>query len=391
MRRYLLGLLVLLILGPVAAQPGVTDTEIRIGNWGPQTGPAAAWGSVSVAIDAYFQYINDRGGIHGRNLVLVSRDDSYDPARTVQAARELTTREDVFALVGGVGTANGLAVLPIIKREGIPWVSPATGSELFAEQSEGLIYATFTNYVIESALLTRYAVDELGSRNIAMFYQNDGYGQAGLRGLEEEIQALGRPIDEVTVGDKVSYERGETNMAVQALRLKGSGADTVVMFSDPSSAASLLNEFERIDYQPQILASVTLLDPNLLRLPRMQGALLGSWLRLPSVVVGEGNGDPIADRLFGEVIVQYAPQIARDPFRSLAGIAFSQPLVEALERAGPELTREGLTAALQSIDSYQEGLFADLDFSNSFQGNTAVMLLRMTPVGLRPVTDFLQY
>ncbi|UCH25599.1 MAG: ABC transporter substrate-binding protein, partial [Trueperaceae bacterium] len=262
---------------------------------------------------------------------------------------------------------------------------------LFAEQSEGLIYATFTNYVIESALLTRYAVDELGSRNIAMFYQNDGYGQAGLRGLEEEIRALGRPIDEVTVGDKVSYERGETNMAVQALRLKGSGADTVVMFSDPSSAASLLNEFERIDYQPQILASVTLLDPNLLRLPRMQGALLGSWLRLPSVVVGEGNGDPIADRLFGEVIVQYAPQIARDPFRSLAGIAFSQPLVEALERAGPELTREGLTAALQSIDSYQEGLFADLDFSNSFQGNTAVMLLRMTPVGLRPVTDFLQY
>jgi ABC-type branched-subunit amino acid transport system substrate-binding protein len=344
-----------------------------------------------VAIDAYFQYINDRGGIHGRKLVLVSRDDSYDPARTVQAARELTTREDVFALVGGVGTANGLAALPIIRREGIPWISPATGSELFAEQSDGLIYATFTNYVIEASLLARYAVNELGSQNIAMFYQNDGYGQAGLRGLEEEIQALDLPLEDVTVGDKVSYERGETNMAVQALRLKGSGADTVVLFSDPSSAASLLNEFERIDYRPQILASVTLLDPNLLRLPRMQGALMGTWLRLPSVVLGEGNGDPVADRLYGEVIVQYAPQIARDPFRSLAGIAFAQPLVEALERAGPELTRESLITALQSIDSYPDGLFADLDFSDNFQGNSAVMLMRMTPEGLRPVTDFLQY
>ena len=391
MKRLLLTLSLLTGLALTLAQPGVSDAEIRIGNWGPQTGPAAAWGTVSVAIDAYFRYLNDQGGINGRKLVLVSRDDAYDPARTVQAARELTTREDVFAFVGGVGTANGVAVLPIVKREQIPWVSPATGSQVFAEQSDGLIFATFTSYVTESSLLTRYAVDELGSHNIAMFYQNDGYGQAGLQGLEEEVTRLKARDAEVTVGDAVSYERGSTNMAVQALRLKGSGADTVVMYSDPTTAASLLTEFQRLDYHPRILATVALLDPSLLANPGMQGALFSSFLRLPSVILGEGNGDPVADRLYSEVILKYAPQIARDPFRSLAGIAFAEPLIEGLRRAGRDLTRESFLEAMRSIDHYPDGLFADLDFTDSFQGNTSVMLLQVTPQGLRPVSDFITF
>src|SRR5690606_14682265 len=200
MKRLLIGIALAATLGMGNAQ-GVTDTEIVFGNWGPQSGPAAAWGSVTTAIDAYFRYINDQGGIHGRQLVLEARDDSYDPARTVSAVRELIDRENVFAFVGGVGTANGLAALPLIQRAGVPWVGPATGSEVFAEQSGGLVFTTFTDYVVEAALMTRHAVTELGSRNIAIFYQNDGYGQAGLRGLEEEIARLQEQGYDVIVGD----------------------------------------------------------------------------------------------------------------------------------------------------------------------------------------------
>ncbi|MFA5567181.1 MAG: ABC transporter substrate-binding protein [Trueperaceae bacterium] len=372
-----------------AAEPGITDTEIKIGNWGPQSGPAAAWGTVTTAIDAYFQYINGQGGIHGRKLVLVSRDDGYDPARTVAAVRELIDRENVFAFVGGVGTANGLAAMPLLKRAGVPWVGPATGSEVFAEQSDGLIYTTFTDYVVEASLMTRYAVQTLGSKNIAIFYQNDGYGQAGLRGLEAEIERLKADGYDVTVGDKVPYERGTTNQGVQALRLRGSGADTVLLFSDPTAAATLVGELQRLDFKPQMLATVTLLDPSLLSNPGMQGALFSVFLRLPSVIVGEGNGDPIADQIYKDVVVAYAPQVAADPFRALAGVAFAEPLVLALEAAGRDVTRASFEEALSNITGYTTGLYHDLSFADGYQGNNSVMLLQVTPQGLRPVSDWL--
>ncbi len=389
--RYLLAGLVLVLGLAMAQTPGVTDTEIRIGTWGPQSGPAAAWGTVTVAIDAYFKYINDQGGINGRNLVLVSRDDGYDPARSVAAARELNDRENVFAFVAGIGTANGLAVMPIVQREGIPWVSPSTGSGEFAKQSNGLVFATFTNYEVESALMTRYAVEELGAQRIAVFYQNDDYGGEGLRGFEMELANLREAGYDVVEVDKVSYERQETNMAVQALRLRGGDADAVILYSTPAAAAALINEFQRLEYRPRILASSTLVDPSLLQNPGMQGALLATFLRLPSVVVGEGNGDPIADEAFMNIVVPYAPQVAQDPFRALAGIGFAQPLVEALRAAGPDLTRESFLEAMRNISGYDTGMFANLDFTEGYQGNNSVMLLQMTPQGLRPASDFITY
>ncbi len=379
-------------LGSLAfAQQGVTDTEIRIGNWGPMSGPAAAWGNVTTAIDAYFQWINDQGGINGRNLVLVSRDDGYDPARTVSAVREMIDREGVFAFAAGVGTANGLAAMPLIIREGIPWVGPATGAVEFAEQSDGYIFATFTNYFVESALMTRYAIEELGSSNIAIFYQNDGYGLSGVAGLEAEVSAQQAEGSSAFAGDRVTYERGTTNMGVQALRLAGSGADTVMLFSDPSAAAALLNEFANLDYRPQILSTVTLLDPSLISHPGMQGAMFTSFLRLPSVILGEGNGDPYADQLYSEIIIPYAPEIAADPFRALGGIAFTQPLVVAIEAAGRDLTREAVIEQLKLIDNYTEGMYHNLSFADTYQGNNSVQLLQVTPQGLRPVSDWLEY
>ncbi|HHO55654.1 MAG TPA: hypothetical protein ENK21_04640 [Trueperaceae bacterium] len=380
-----------LIFGIAFAQTGVTDTEIRIGTWGPQSGPAAAWGTVMTAMDAYFQYINDNGGVNGRNLVLVSRDDGYDPARAVSAVRELIDREKVFALVGGIGTANGLAVLPFVKRNKIPWVSPSTGSGAFAKQSDGLIYASYTNYGIESALMTRHAINELGNKKIAVFYQNDGYGKEGLEGVRSEVAKLVAQGSDAVVVSEISYERGETNMGVQALRLSTSGADALVMYSTPTAAASLLNEIQNLDYHPRILATSALLDPSLLANPGMQGALLAAFFKLPSVVVGEGNGDPVADDIYVNVVAKYAPEAAKDPFRSLAGIAFAQPLVEALKAAGPDLTRESLLEALNNLSGYDTGLFANIDFTNGYQGNNSIRLLQMTPKGLRIASDFISY
>lgn len=384
----------LIAIAVVVGGSAMAQTTLKIGNWGPQSGPAAAWGNVTTAIEAYFAYLNDNDAVPGYRLELVSRDDGYDPARSVAAVREMIDRENVFAFAGGVGTANGLAALPLIKRAGLPWVGPATGALEFLEEGDGLVFMTFTNYFVESALMTRYAIEELGSDNVAIFYQNDGYGLNGVAGLEAEIadqQAAGKSV---LAGDKVTYERGTTDMGVQALRLMGSGADTVVLFSDPSAAAALLNEFQALDFHPQILASVTLLDPALIAHPIMQGGMFTTFLRLPSVMVGEGNGDPISDALYRDVIIGYAPQIAADPFRALGGIAFAQPLVlaiQAVAEAGQDMTQENVIAALNNISNYTEGVYHELDFTESLQGNNSVLLLQVTPEGLRPVSDWLSY
>jgi len=253
---------------------------------------------------------------------------------------------------------------------------------------------TFTNYLVESALMTRYAIEELGSDNVAIFYQNDGYGLNGVEGLEEEIENQRAAGVDVLAGDKVTYERGATDMGVQALRLMGSGADTVVLFSDPSAAAALLNEFQSLDFRPQILASVTLLDPALIAHPVMQGGMFSTFLRLPTVMVGEESGEEIADALFSEVILNYAPEVAMDPFRALGGIAFAQPLVlaiQAVAEAGDDMTQENVIAALNAISDYTEGLYYELDFTEGLQGNNAVKLLQVTPEGLRAVSDWLAY
>ena len=371
----------------LAQTPGVTDDEIRIGTWGPQSGPAAAWGTVTVAIDAYFQWVNDNGGVNGRDLVLISRDDGYDPARSVAAARELSDRENVFAFVGGIGTATGLAVLPIVQRGGIPWVSPSTGSSEFAERSDGLIFATYTNYQVEAALMTRYAAEDLGDTRLAVFYQNDDYGGEGLRGVEEEVARLQEAGADVSIVDTASHERGETNMAVQALRLASGDIDAVVMYTTPGAAAALISEFQRLEFTPRILASSTLLDPSLLANPGMQGALLASFLRLPTAIVGEGNGDPVADDALLNIVSAYAPEAAQDPFRALAGVGFAQPLVEGLRAAGEDLTRESFLAAMESLSGYDTGMFANLDFTESYQGNNSILLLQMTPEGLRTASD----
>src|SRR5690606_14175885 len=150
----------------------------------------------------------------------------------------------------------------------------------------------------------------LGSKNIATFYQNDGYGQAGLRGLEEEAARLQEQGVDDAGGGRVDHGRGPTHLGVHALRLPGSRADRVALSSGPTAAADRPNECQRLDYHPQILSTVTLLAPSLIGNPAMQGALYSVFLRLPSVVLGEGNGDPIADRLYQEVILAYAPEIA---------------------------------------------------------------------------------
>ena len=170
-------LLSLAVVPAASAERGVTDTEIRIGQYGPQTGPAALWGAVARGTGCFFDMINAEGGIHGRKIKYYLRDDGYMPPRTKAIVKELVEDKGIFALASGVGTATGMAVKKYLHKNKVPWVGPATGSSHWAYPPTKYLWADYPLYFDEAAILAKYAVQTLGKKRIAFFYQNDDYGK----------------------------------------------------------------------------------------------------------------------------------------------------------------------------------------------------------------------
>ncbi len=378
------GLGAALVAVAFAQEMGVTKTKIKLGTWGPQSGPGQAWGNVMTGIETMVNKVNAEGGINGRKLELIKRDDAYEPARTKLAVKELIERQGVFALVGGVGTPNGLAILPDVIANRIPWISPASGSTAFSQVDGGklkspTVFASYTNYYIESVLLLRHAVNTLKLSKIAVAYINQGFGLEGASGVEADIAKMGGKAKLVA---KVPHEPSETSLSVQALKLKESDADAVVLYTADAYAISLLREMAKIGYKPQILASSVLAGSTMFQAgPTTQwnNAIIASFLPFPSALLVDGKGDPKADAALAD-IAKYSPNpeaVKTDPFRVLAGYAFAQPLVEGLKRAGPDLDRKKFVAAMESLKDWKGSLFNNISYSaTDRQGNNSVFLLR---------------
>ncbi len=366
----------------LAQDLGVTSKKIKIGTWGPTSGPAQVWGTVMTGIEAYITKVNSEGGVNGRQIELIKRDDGYDPARTKLVVKDLVERQGVFALVGGVGTPNGLAILEDVRSNAIPWVSPATGSTAFSQIKNGkprtpTVFSTYTNYYIESVLLLRHAVATLKLDKIGVLYINQGFGLEGAKGVEDEVKDL---KGKATLVAKIPHEPSETSLAVQALKLKESGAEAVVLYTADSYAISLLREMAKIGYKPQILASSVLTGTAMFQAgPATQwnGAIAASFLPFPTALLAEGKGDPKADVALSEM-VKIAPEAVKaDAFRMLAGWAFAQPLVEGLKRAGPNLNRTNFVKAMEGINNWKDSLFNSVSFSpTDRQGNNSVFLVK---------------
>src|SRR5690606_23368921 len=243
---------------PAAAQErGITPSEIVLGTSAPLSGPAAAWGATARGIAAYLEYINEQGGIHGRTLRFIILDDAYQPPRAVQNVRQLVEREGVFALVGMIGSANAAATADYIFRNEVVWMTPAVEQEQWiGNPNIEYLFVTYPNYYHEARILTRYAVETLGKRRIAVLYQNDQYGDSGRRGVLDELAALG-----LTPAAMVSYELTDADLTVHVLRLGQAQADAVILYATPAHGAMAARALAQLNPRPQILSSFTLADP----------------------------------------------------------------------------------------------------------------------------------
>jgi len=240
------------VFSPGHCEIGVTDTEIHIGQWGPQTGPAAPWGAVARGTDAYFKWINANGGIHGRKLVHHYFDDGYNPARTIAGVKQLQERTGIFAWVGGVGTATGLAVKEYIMAKKTPWVGPAAGSRHWVTPPQKYLFNVYPLYLGDAQLLVEYAVSKLGKKSIAIVYQEDDYGLQGLEGTKLALEKYNMKL-----AASVPVAMGDSDMRPHALRLRSSNADAVLLFTTPVGASRIIGIGKAMNYAPQWMSSST--------------------------------------------------------------------------------------------------------------------------------------
>ncbi|RMG23423.1 MAG: ABC transporter substrate-binding protein [Bacteroidetes bacterium] len=325
--------------------PGVTDTEILLGTWGPLTGPAALWGNVMKGLDAYFQMINEEeGGIHGRQLKLIMKDDAYDPSKTGPVVRELAERHEVFAFVLGIGTGPNAVAKPYIVENNIPWISPLSGATEFTFPPQRNIFGAFALYFDEGYVQANYAVDSLGATKIACIYQNDDFGKSGLVAARETLKQRG--IDMVA---EVPVELTDSDLSSHVAKLKESGAEVVLLWLAPKHAAITLGTGAAMGFQPQYIASAVLSDMAL-----MYGITKGLW---KDVIFGYWGTMPsdttdATIQKYKAAWAKYYPGESWGAFPA-SGFMYGELIREGLQRAGRELTRESFIQAMESIQNFQ--------------------------------------
>ncbi len=332
-----------LATGAAAETKGVTDHEILIGQWGPQTGPAALWGAVARGTACYFKMLNHQGGINGRKLKYFLRDDGYQPNRTKAIVKELYENVGVFGFVGGVGTSPGMAAMPYIVKHNIPWVGMATGSTHWAFPPKKTIFAVYPNYPDEAAILVSYALDQLGKKKIGFLYQNDDYGKGGLEGAVRELKKRGQKLVAA-----VPTEIMDTDLSSHVMKLKQAGADCVILWLLPKQAVITVATAAKLGYRPQWMACSTLSDFQLMyKISKglWKGVIFGNFAELPD------SDHPLMVK-YRKAWKKYAPKERWGVF-FYAGFGFAEPMIEGIRRAGRNLTVESFVKAMETLKDFQ--------------------------------------
>jgi ABC-type branched-subunit amino acid transport system substrate-binding protein len=365
---------------------GVTDSEVVIGSWGPQSGPAAAYGAIDRTIDAYFKMVNEQGGVNGRKIKFIYQDDAYQASQTQSVVKKMVEQDKVFAFVGGLGTANNLAVMDYLVQTGVPHVAPSTGSSLISQPLKKNIFALQTNYIVEATLLTRYVIDNLKTQKIGVFYQDDAFGKEGLEAIKAAAKAKGKDVVA-----EVSYQATDKDYSSSALKLQNSGADTVIFWSVPGPTGLILQEIDRIGYKPTLALSAVANDPTLFKLSAntISNAWITAWL--PDVTDPTNNDPKVV--AYRDFMKKYAPNETIGGF-SVTGYTYGQLMTEALKRAGKDLTREKLIAAMETFNNWNDSMGYNVTYTaTNHQGQNAVYFQQADAKQGRFVkkSDFVEY
>jgi len=326
---------------------GVYDSFVVLGQSAAFTGPAAALGTeYRRGAVLYFDHVNSGGGVHGRSIFLLSLDDGYEPVRTVENTQKLIEHDQVFSLFGYVGTPTSKAALPLFTDAGVPFFAPFAGAELLREPVNRYVFNVRASYFQETGVLVDYLV-ERGLTDVAVFYQDDSYGQAGLEGVRRALDRHG-----LHIGATGTVQRNTTDVAQAVSQIQVAAPDAVIMISAYKSCAEFIRQARKAGLDSLFL-NVSFVGSKSLA--------MDLWLDARGVIVSQVVPFPADESI--PVVKEYnallraASQQGVVSYGSLEGFIAAKVFVQGLEQAGRDLTRETLIAAFEDLGTLDVGGF----------------------------------
>lgn len=373
--------------GGVEFSQGVTDKEILIGHSGPQTGPLAVYDAFRKGMDAYFQYVNDNGGVEGRKLKLIAYDDQYQPSKATQNAKLLVETDKVFMIVGNMGTASLQASKDIYVNSGIPVLMAGTGiSEFVNPPIKNWFGSSMMNYEVEAKILLHYAVEELGAKKVAVAYQNDDFGKSSFESLKESLS----DYDGVELVAEVTYLPTDTDFSSQAKKLQEANPDTVFNFGVLGPSANLKKAIHKIGMSDvnYVVTSVSGTDVRVFDLAG-KDVWDGTYSAGTRIQMDDMSNE--INKVFHEQFKKYYPN-EEVTGQVHAGWGTGQIVVEALKRTNGEFTWDKLIEALETFDGWDGSVFNSITFNeNNHYGLTKMYITHAKDGSIERITDLIEY
>ncbi len=330
---------------------GATDTEIKIGNIMPYSGPASAYGVIGKTEAAYFKMINDSGGINGRKINFVSYDDGYSPPKTVEQARKLVESDEVLFIFNSLGTPPNSAIHKYMNAKKVPQLFVATGATKWNDPKDfPWTMGWQPNYQSEGRIYAKYILKEKPNAKIAVLYQNDDYGKDYLKGLKD---GLGAKASSMIVVEE-SYETTEPTVDNHIVKLKSTGADIFFDVTTPKFAAQAIKKIAEIDWKVlHILNNVSASVGSVIKpagFENSQGIISASYLK--DVSDPQWNNDP-GMKQFLDFLAKDFPDANKLDGSVIVGYAVAQTMVQVLKQCGDNLTRENVMKQAANLKDFR--------------------------------------
>ena len=333
--------------GGAAADPGITDTTIKIGSSYPFSGPASAYSAIPKSLNGYFKKVNEAGGVNGRKIEFVTYDDGYEPQRALTNARKLVEQDKVFALFNPLGTANNIAMRDYLNQKKVPQLFVATGATVFGADQAKFPYTTGwqPTYVTEAKVYAQYLKQTKPDAKVAVLLQNDGFGKDLLGGFTEGIKGSG-----VSVVAQETYEPTDPTVAPQVKKLASSKADVFLDISTPKAGAQAIAAVAQSGWKPlHILNTVAASKAQVLKpvgFQYAQGIVTASYFKAADDPQWANDE---AVKTFLTELEKYAPDAdPADPY-SVYGWIAGETMVQALTKMTAP-TRSALMDAAHNLD-----------------------------------------
>lgn len=351
---------------------GATDTEIKIGNIVPYSGPASAYGVVGKAMGAVFQRVNDAGGINGRKINFISYDDAYSPPKAVEQVRKLVESDEVLLTFGVLGTPSNSAIQKYLNAKKVPQLFLATGATKWNDPKHfPWTMGWLPSYQAEGNIYAKYLMKDHPGKKIAILYQNDDFGKDYLKGIKD---GLGDKASNIVIEE--SYELSEPTIDTHIVKMKAKNPDVMVYFTTPKFGAQALKKVGELAWKPvQIIANVSASTATVMKpagFENAQGVISAAYAKDASDPQWK---DDAGMKDFDSLLAKYLPDTNRVDSSAMTGYNMALTMVALLKNCGDDLTRANIMK--QAVN------FKDLEIAGLLPG----IKINTSPTDFAPISQ----